>query len=592
MSDLPDWPKALEPWEPELRFFARELTGHLASLSERLFQALGPLRVANEQRSDEPNGYSALSRRGPYDRLLASEWALQLEDPDEFIRRASSGEHLFVELERRSPAASLEAWLFLDTGPGQLGSPRIGQLAALVAFARRARAAKVQLHWAPLWNWEQPVLDGLDAKNVRTWLDSRTPWEPTTGVFSQWSSRWTRALDESTIQRDVWVVGAPSILPLAVEHEFGAITLDDSQGDGNALEVTVQPPRRRRTHTLRLQLPESNDRVRLLRDPFEWRRTRAAPPQPKPTSTTQLPLEPDTELCFSHDSHRLLARTADGSVVAIPIRNTPRAGYGWPTLAVLPPYTKLVACMWGSRRERALIVRGEKAVWLADWDGRTTRRLDDRFFGLIESPRASDLFIGTISLTEGWVRRGLWLSPTKRDSTTHRTQVSAAAFARNMVGVRVDAQPGFKDEGFEWWLSVENFPHRCWVTRNWNTLVAACLDDQKLEISIALASAKAVRTRPLPRALLADDQVFGLSTEEVFSLHNGGRAIRSLKFDGVAPQWQEEVRARAPIDQAVLSPSTELLAWRDQNGEIGVYSRKRRETVLRLSVHDVMRELT
>ncbi|MFT3713532.1 MAG: hypothetical protein QM817_38235 [Archangium sp.] len=591
MGELPDWPKALEHWEPELRFFAREFTGHLAKLSDRLFQALGPLRISNEQRSDEPNGYSALSRRGPYERLLASEWAMQLEDPDEFIRRASSGEHLFVELERRSPAASLEAWLFVDTGPGQLGSPRIGQLAALVAFARRARAANVRLHWAPLWNWEQPVLEGLDPKTVRTWLDSRTPWEPTTGVFSQWSSRWTVAIDP-TIQRDVWVVGAPSILPLAVEHDFGAITLDDSAGDGNELEVTVQPARRRRTHTLRLQLPESSDRVRLLRDPFEWRKAKAPPPKPKPQSTTRLPLEPDTELAFSHDSHRLLARAADGSAVAIPIRNTPRAGYGWPTLALLPPYTKLIACSWTSRRERALIVRGEKATWLADWDGRTIRRLDDRHFGSVDSPRANDLFVGGALLTEGWTRRGLWFSPTKRDAPTHRTQIAACVGARNMCGVRVGSPATFVDEGFEWWLSVETFPHRAWVTRNWNTLVAATLDDERLTVSIATPSPNVVRNRLLPRALLANDELFGVTTEAVFSLHNGGRAIRSLKFDGVAPQWEEEVRARAPIDCAVISPNSEVLAWRDQNGELGIYSRKRRETVLRLHVNDVMRELT
>ena len=86
MGELPPWPKALEPWEPELRVFARELVGHLAALSERIAHAVGPLRVSTERRSDEPNGYSALSRRGPYERLLISEWALQLEHEDEFIR--------------------------------------------------------------------------------------------------------------------------------------------------------------------------------------------------------------------------------------------------------------------------------------------------------------------------------------------------------------------------------------------------------------------------------------------------------------------------------------------------------------------------
>lgn len=594
MGDLPDWPKSLEAWEPELRFFARDLLGHIAPVSERLLQALGPLRVAAEQRSDEPNGYAALARRGPYERLLASEWAMQLEDPDEFIRRASNGEHLFVELERRSPAATLEAWLLLDTGPSQLGSPRIGQLAALVAFARRARTAKVKLRWAPLWNWEQPEHEGLSPPSIRAWIDSRTPWEPTTGVLSQWSSRWPENKDEK-VQRDVWIIGSPSIIPLAEQHGFGAVTLDDTR-DGASLEVQVQPPRRRRTHALKLPLPDSQQRVKLLRDPFDWSRPKP-PPRPKPESSRAIPLEPGTELVFSHDSHRLLARTADGSVVAIPIRNTPRAGYGWPTLAVLPPYTKLIACSWSSRRQRELIVAGEKARWRADWDGRLLMRLDDRSFGNVDHPRAEDLFIGTNTPVRGWVRRGLWWAPSSPASdASRRTQIAASAALAFMIGVRVGDQKGFEDLGVERWITVDSFPHRAWVGSNWNGLVAACIDDQKLEVHVATPPSKELRSRAVPRALLTNDEPWAVSMSGegpvVFSITADKRSIRSLPIERVAPQWMEEVRARAPIEAMALSPSTELLAWRDLNGELGIYSRKRRETVLRLHIKDVSREVT
>ena len=63
------WPKSLEAWEPELRVFARDLIGQLASLSERIANAIGPLRVSTERRSSSTKSCSPAEAR-----LMNSSW--------------------------------------------------------------------------------------------------------------------------------------------------------------------------------------------------------------------------------------------------------------------------------------------------------------------------------------------------------------------------------------------------------------------------------------------------------------------------------------------------------------------------------------
>ncbi len=52
-----------------------------------------------------PDGYDGIGRRGSYDRLLASEWLIHDELPDEFLRRVVSGEHAFLRRLHRHEAA-------------------------------------------------------------------------------------------------------------------------------------------------------------------------------------------------------------------------------------------------------------------------------------------------------------------------------------------------------------------------------------------------------------------------------------------------------------------------------------------------------
>jgi hypothetical protein len=52
-----------------------------------------------------------------------------------------------------------------------------------------------------------------------------------------------------------------------------------------------------------------------------------------------------------------------------------------------------------------------------------------------------------------------------------------------------------------------------------------------------------------------------------------------------------EVRARHPIVTATLSNHGEYVAWRDASGEIGIHSRVRKETVLRVHVSNAGKEV-
>ncbi|MFN7699123.1 MAG: hypothetical protein ACK5U8_14580, partial [Deltaproteobacteria bacterium] len=66
-------PGALARWEPELGWIDPALAPTLGPLLTRLALAIGPLGRARRH-TGEPDGYGRLARRGPFDRLLASQW--------------------------------------------------------------------------------------------------------------------------------------------------------------------------------------------------------------------------------------------------------------------------------------------------------------------------------------------------------------------------------------------------------------------------------------------------------------------------------------------------------------------------------------
>ncbi len=271
-------PPALLPWEPELEAFPPDLVLSLAPWLPRLAMAFGPLRTTPRFGIGEPDGLSGLSRRGSYERLLLSEWALAEALPDEFLRRAAMKEHVFLELARHEPAGSTRSLVLLDAGPEQLGAPRIFHLAALLVLARRAKEAHAELRWAVLQSEDEPWAD-VNEHSILALLAARSPREANAADLERWAEGLFLRADRRC--DDLWLIGGQRTLRLGERHRPSSVWVQESnERRPQRLYARIQPqglPER----SLELPLPEPNAAVRLLRNPFEVPKAppaRAAPP--------------------------------------------------------------------------------------------------------------------------------------------------------------------------------------------------------------------------------------------------------------------------------------------------------------------------
>lgn len=320
-----DLPRALSSWGPFLGIFPRDLAVSLGPVLNRLSFAVGHLQVRRQSGDGEPDGYDGLSRRGSYERLLTSEWTLADEMPDEFLRRAAMGEHLFLGVSRPVPAASRVSAAVFDAGPGQLGSPRIAQLAALIVLARRAEAAGARFAWGILQEPDAPLFQEVTEASVVRLLQARTPHEATDAQIAAWHTRlqgWREA-------DDLWFVGPPRLASVPGTRGASLLQIWDVL-DPEARRVGVKV--RRPTSTgmssspsaVTLELPDQAACARLLRDPFA---VAAATPD-----RLAAPLVPASDLLFAANGSKLFARAAGGGVVAFPVPNSARAPLGAPRL--------------------------------------------------------------------------------------------------------------------------------------------------------------------------------------------------------------------------------------------------------------------
>lgn len=73
VTSLPD---ALTPWAAWLKWFAPELAADIGPLLQRLQPLLGPFKGQSQGGEPDWDGLDDLRTRGPYERLLATEWLL------------------------------------------------------------------------------------------------------------------------------------------------------------------------------------------------------------------------------------------------------------------------------------------------------------------------------------------------------------------------------------------------------------------------------------------------------------------------------------------------------------------------------------
>lgn len=283
MSSLPP---ELAAWTEVLAGFAPDLAEPVGLLARRLDLVIGRVRARPRPHGDDPDGYDGLDRRGPYDRLVLSEWALADAVPEEFDRRAAAGEQSFLRLDRRDRTKGVRCVAFFDGGPDQLGSPRVVQLAALVVLWRRARASHATFRWGPLAGGA--LHETVDRATVQAFLGARQGLPATAADLLAARAR-AGDVDE------VWLVGPPAPEPL--------VSLAPRAGQPTplllALSEVVAPDVRAVDVRLsrggaslgeaRLDLPAPALTRRLLVDPFREAPAPARPATPPPVEPSWRP---------------------------------------------------------------------------------------------------------------------------------------------------------------------------------------------------------------------------------------------------------------------------------------------------------------
>jgi hypothetical protein len=319
---LMDLPRALWPWRQPLSIFPHELAIALGGMVDKLALLVGPMVSPEKAGRGEPDGLNGIGRRGSFERLLATEWALAEEAPLEFLRRVSTGELSFLEIAHQKPTIARQCVVLFDVGPDAFGAPKIVHLAALILLAQRAYDGGARFSWGVLQDPSAELLADVNEESVRKLVKagSNRPMVIDDAI------RFCESLQED--RAEVWFIGGQGTSRLISEvfsHNIAwpiwdisphRIEIEDSF-DPDApfdLHVTVCSERQK-ARSVRLELPPTATSVRLLRDPFQLARV-----TPKKIHTR---IGNTTNIVFARDYRKLFIRGAEGELLTIPIPNSP-----------------------------------------------------------------------------------------------------------------------------------------------------------------------------------------------------------------------------------------------------------------------------
>jgi hypothetical protein len=366
-------PKALSPWEAELAFLPDPLALALGGMLPKLAMLLGKL-ARSTTKTGEPDGYAQLSRRGPFDRLLLTQWALLDVVPEELLRRAASNELLFHELARKEPKTNQQSIALFDMGPMLLGAPRLAEMALLIVLARRAKDAGVPFLWGVLGDAEVHEYQG--ESSLRRLLNARTAKLPHLD---------TKEPTKSQASDDVWLIGHETSLPWSELRASSHVLLDEvidaGVAEAETLSVTVRRAHKEETRSLSLKLPAPELCTAILRAPLTQKTSiPKAPVARAPSSSIDAPMAGNelvmgTEFQFSRDGSKLLARTKSGAVAVFAIPNPRIDGAKRPYIARPPSEYELIACGTAGKRV-ALVVRYKGVLYVRGLRGGPQDHLD------------------------------------------------------------------------------------------------------------------------------------------------------------------------------------------------------------------------
>jgi len=303
-------PASLAPWSKQLSVFPNELSLAIGPLVQRIAAAIDPLHLEDVPGDDDPDGFDGLVNRGSYERLIASDWLLADEIPEEFERRATMCEHLFLKTAKRDRAHGLGSVVLFDSGPDQLGSPRLAHLAILVVLIRRADRARANFAWRTLQNPGLPFLHGASESEMIELLRARTSANVSDSMLNDWINRSL----ETNRPEEIWLVGGQRLHQISPHHVVSRMKVEDVlEPQVRQVSIEIQRPKGRPRRVL-LDLPDNGACARLLRDPYQVRVT-----VPRKFST----MVSSSGLVFAHGGRRLFATTGDGTLMSFPVPNSP-----------------------------------------------------------------------------------------------------------------------------------------------------------------------------------------------------------------------------------------------------------------------------
>jgi len=170
-------------------------------------------------------------------------------------------ERVCALLPRSQPGRGGALLAVFDSGPGQLGSPRVGQVAGWIALARRARAARLRFLWGILQEPGEELTAGTSAEDLRRLLGSRTPHEAGGEQLAAWRER----LQAASEVAEAWLIGPPRLgssppLPSASRLQIW----DDLTPGVRRIGVTLYSGSEIAARDF-LDLPDESDCANLLR---------------------------------------------------------------------------------------------------------------------------------------------------------------------------------------------------------------------------------------------------------------------------------------------------------------------------------------
>jgi hypothetical protein len=578
-------PRHLAPWASLLALFPEEIALTLGRLAIQISQLIGGTRI-NDAREGIPDGYDGIARRGSYDRLLASEWLVHDEVPDEFLRRAVSGEHSFLQRLHRHDASARRTIALFDTGIDQLGAPRLAHIAVLIVLMQRAVKARASLAWGILQEQSDALRTSVTEVTICELLEGRSKASVSDDDIERWL-----ASDAVAGASEVWLIGSERLAEQRRRQQASVLSVADvlEPEAPQRIRVTVSGSRGLRPRTVKLEIPEQRAGVQLLRDPFG----KAV------ASRHRSPVHIDvaSAIVFSRDGRRLFVRGAPRGLLSVHIPNSPRATAS-PPVVFTPPRGDVIAVGQSLRDKGAVVIcrqAGEDEVVVHRLSKRGGVALStDRYGGMPAEPRHNPLrplgllkgrhlFVDVtgqvVEIADGHLRIRL-----PRRVIASRATHDAFVYIEHLGVARVKVVRTGKNGDLELTEAAINLPASPDDTRYYFGAVglANLIAYSPRESRCTIIHRLQVMTFDVPRSHRVVGMVErGHPTAKPFAvaIDDSRKRIDLLDQD----VREQLLTTAAPITSAAASDVGPMIAYITLSGELGVYSCRANAMVLRVA---------